>query len=522
MYSIKHLAILALCPGANATALPQILALQLFSRAAITAAVGSAGESVVVTNSPSDVTLSTTSASVPEPSIQVVPTAAISIPNLVGDLPISTALSLSETSPLTLLTIEVRDSTVNFLEPYKSDISEISGHKLGLSLHSLSQDTRSVDMTSPPASYMPDMSPELAVLVSYIAKSFADLGETSAGSRAGTILSVLERVPPTSAPTFGVIKLLSSINPIKFKDLSGLNSLDALEIAASVISTGDLAFVESLPANPDPDNLVIATMTLAGDILTLAGHVANLKAATSVLALRSLGLPVLRLESTAAVLLPEPHKYASGRTRTWSPKMRIIANVAKAFNMGLKVPIGRLSAPLRITARKVPEAASPAPAPEGSPESGIRVPPSPAGLAGPAGFPGSPGPAGPAGPPVFNGMNGLNGFNGPTGPPGPPGPAGSNGLNGPSGPAGTPGPPGSPGGPHRAGRAGIGLRARRAGGARGTLRTRKAFKTKSALRAWRTWNTPAVVLGRDARLRPGSDFGYDRGSDCGNLAWSDP
>ncbi|KAL5371158.1 hypothetical protein DPSP01_014451 [Paraphaeosphaeria sporulosa] len=139
------------------------------------------------------------------------------------------------------------------------------------------------------------MSSDLAVLFSYIAKSIADLGEIGVGSMAGTILSVLERVPPPSAPTFGVIQLLSSINPTKFKDLSGLNSLDALEIAASVISTGDLAFVESLPANPDPDNLIITTMTLAGDILTLAGHVANLKAATSVLALRSLGIPVLTL-----------------------------------------------------------------------------------------------------------------------------------------------------------------------------------------------------------------------------------
>ncbi|KAK7177998.1 hypothetical protein PSPO01_15948 [Paraphaeosphaeria sporulosa] len=299
MYSIKHLAILALCPGANATALPQILALQLFSRAAITAAVGnqvfscSAGKCIA--HSPSDVTLSTISASVPEPSIQVVPTPAISIPELERDLPIPTAPNLSETSPLTLLTIEVPESTANVLELYKSDIPEISDHILGPILHSLSQDTRSVDITSPPVNYMPHMSPNLAVLVSYIAKSIADLGETRVGSMAGTILSVLERVPPPSAPTFGVIQLLSSINPTKFKDLSGLNSLDALEIAASVISTGDLAFVESLPANPDPDNLIIATMTLAGDILTLAGHVVNLKAATSVLALRSLGLPVLTL-----------------------------------------------------------------------------------------------------------------------------------------------------------------------------------------------------------------------------------
>ncbi|KAL5430939.1 hypothetical protein PMIN06_012428, partial [Paraphaeosphaeria minitans] len=168
-------------------------------------------------------------------------------------------------------------------------------------------------------------------------------------------------------------------------------------------------------------------------------------------------LPTPVRESTAALLLPEPLKYASGRTRTWSPKMRIIVNVAKALNMGLKVPIGTLLAPFRITARQVPEAASPAPAPEVSPESGIQVPPSPAGPAGPAGFPGSRGPAGsnglpgPVGPAGIPGSNGLNGLPGPSGPAGPPGANGLNGLNGfnglngPSGPAGFPGSPGHAG-----------------------------------------------------------------------------
>jgi hypothetical protein len=95
-----------------------------------------------------------------------------------------------------------------------------------------------------------------------------------------------------SVPTFGVLQLLSSINPTKFGGLSGLTNLAALQQAASAIPAGDLSFVKGLPVSPDPSNLITTIMTLADNILTLPGNVANLKAAVSVLCMKNLGLAV--------------------------------------------------------------------------------------------------------------------------------------------------------------------------------------------------------------------------------------
>lgn len=146
------------------------------------------------------------------------------------------------------------------------------------------------------------MPPDLAFLVGSIAKNIAVPGGTGLGSITNNILGVLNGVAPNflfklpvvqdSVPTFGVLQLLSSINPGKFGPVAGLTSLASLQQAASVIPAGDLAFVKGLPVSPDPSNLITTIMNLADNLLSLPGNVANLKAAVSVLCLKNLGLAV--------------------------------------------------------------------------------------------------------------------------------------------------------------------------------------------------------------------------------------
>ena len=95
-----------------------------------------------------------------------------------------------------------------------------------------------------------------------------------------------------SAATFGVLQLVSAINPAKFKDLAGLTSLAQLQAAAKLLSSADLAFLKSLPLPTDPSNMISAIMGLSDNVLSLPGNVGNLKAAAAALSLRSLGLAV--------------------------------------------------------------------------------------------------------------------------------------------------------------------------------------------------------------------------------------
>lgn len=130
-------------------------------------------------------------------------------------------------------------------------------------------------------------------------------GGNGLGSITSNILGVLNGVVPNflfqlpvvqdSVPTFGVLQLLSSINPSKFRDLAGLTTLSALQQAAAAIPAGDLAFIKTLPVSPDPTNLITTIMTLADNILSCPGNVANLRATVAVLCMKNLGLAVVGL-----------------------------------------------------------------------------------------------------------------------------------------------------------------------------------------------------------------------------------
>ena len=110
----------------------------------------------------------------------------------------------------------------------------------------------------------------------------------------GVVPNFLFKLPVVqdSVPTFGVLQLLSSINPIKFGALADLTNLASLSQAAASIPAGDLAFIKTLPVSPDINNLITTITTLSDNILSLPGNVANLKASVSVLCMRNLGLSV--------------------------------------------------------------------------------------------------------------------------------------------------------------------------------------------------------------------------------------
>jgi len=95
-----------------------------------------------------------------------------------------------------------------------------------------------------------------------------------------------------AVPAFGVLQLLSSINPTKFGSLASLSSLGALQQAATSITGSDLAVVRNLPTSSDPSNLITTIMTLSDNILSLVGRVVNLKASVAVLCMKILGLSV--------------------------------------------------------------------------------------------------------------------------------------------------------------------------------------------------------------------------------------
>jgi hypothetical protein len=251
----------------------------------------------------------------------------------VGGLSISiiaTLLSLLKKDPLSLFGgglggtggLVKRDvpELADVFEMEKRELSRVH-KKRQLSLPSLSGGLPGVGVGALPLSGIPGrfyflhpiteltipsgVSPDLAFLVGSIAKNIAVPGGKGLGSVTGSILSVLNGVVPNflfklpvvqdSVPTFGCLQLLAAINPPKFGVLSDLTNLATLSNAASSISSGDLAFIKTLPLSTDPSNLITTITTLTDNILSLPGNVANLKASVSVLCLKNLGLSVAGL-----------------------------------------------------------------------------------------------------------------------------------------------------------------------------------------------------------------------------------
>lgn len=217
---------------------------------------------------------------------------------------IATLLSLLKKDPLSLFgpALPIPGLVKRDLpELHRAGVPELAKRQLSL-LPSLSTGIPGVGVGALPLSGVPGVPPDLAFLVGSIAKNIAVPGGNGLGSITGNILSVLNGVVPNflfqlpvvqdSVPTFGVLQLLSSINPAKFGSLAGLNSLASLQQAASTIPAADLTFVRGLPSSPDPTNLITTIITLSDNLLTLPGNVANLKAAVSVLCLKNLGLAV--------------------------------------------------------------------------------------------------------------------------------------------------------------------------------------------------------------------------------------
>lgn len=217
---------------------------------------------------------------------------------------IATLLSLLRKDPLSLFAPSLPIPGLvkrDLPHLHKRDIPELARRQLP-GLPSLSSGVPGIGVGSLPLSGVPGLSPDLAYLVGSIAKNIAIPGGNGLGSITNNILGVLNGVVPNflfqlpvvqdSVPTFGVLQLLSSINPGKFAALSTLTNLAALQQAVSGISAGDLAFIRRLPVSPDPSNLITTIMTLADNILSLAGNVVNLRASVAVLCMRNLGLAV--------------------------------------------------------------------------------------------------------------------------------------------------------------------------------------------------------------------------------------
>lgn len=113
----------------------------------------------------------------------------------------------------------------------------------------------------------------------------------------GVVPNFLFQLPVVqdAVPTFGVLQLLSSINPTKFGSLAGLTNLASLQQAVSTLPAADLAFIKGLPLPNDPTNLITTILNLSDNILGLPGNVANLRASVSALCMRNLGLAVAGL-----------------------------------------------------------------------------------------------------------------------------------------------------------------------------------------------------------------------------------
>ncbi|CAI6250132.1 unnamed protein product [Periconia digitata] len=216
---------------------------------------------------------------------------------------VATLLSLLKKDPLSLFapSLPVRALV-------KRDLPEL--HAAGIpELHVAKRQLPSLSTGSPvggignlPLGSVTGISPDLAFLVSSIAKNIALPGGTGVGSITSNILGILNGVVPNflfqlpvvqdAVPTFGVLQLLSSINPTKFGNLVGLTSLASLQQAVGGITSTDLAFVKGLPLPSDPTNLISTITNLSDNILTLPGNVVNLKASVAALCLKNLGLAV--------------------------------------------------------------------------------------------------------------------------------------------------------------------------------------------------------------------------------------
>ena len=91
---------------------------------------------------------------------------------------------------------------------------------------------------------------------------------------------------------FTVLELLPFLKPSKFGSIAGLGSISALQSAASGVSLLDVSLIGTLPASPDPTNLVTIVLTMVENLLTLSDAASNLKALAAAMVLNSLGMNV--------------------------------------------------------------------------------------------------------------------------------------------------------------------------------------------------------------------------------------
>ncbi|KAF2653873.1 hypothetical protein K491DRAFT_497779 [Lophiostoma macrostomum CBS 122681] len=230
---------------------------------------------------------------------------------------IATLLGLLKKDPMSLFapslpvsTLAQRDIPHLAERTAEFEVPELQRRQLGVpvpstgstALPSLSQGIPGVGIGSLVGSGIPGVSPDVAALVGSIGKNIAIPGGNGLGSVTGNILTVLNGIIPNfvfqlpvvqdSVPTFAVLQLLAAINPGKFKDLGTLMTLPALQQASAGIPASDLAFIKTLPASPDPSNLITTVTSYTDNVLTLPGNVANLKASAVALSMKSLGLSV--------------------------------------------------------------------------------------------------------------------------------------------------------------------------------------------------------------------------------------
>lgn len=89
-----------------------------------------------------------------------------------------------------------------------------------------------------------------------------------------------------------VLELLPSLNPTKFGSIAGLGAISALQSAASGVSPSDVSLIKTLPASPDPTNLVTTVLTMVENLLTLSDAASDLKSSAAAMVLNSLGINV--------------------------------------------------------------------------------------------------------------------------------------------------------------------------------------------------------------------------------------
>jgi uncharacterized membrane protein YeaQ/YmgE (transglycosylase-associated protein family) len=218
---------------------------------------------------------------------------------------IATLLSLLKKDPMSLFAPSLPSLPIpKLLKRDLPELHEVAEHEKRQlnSLPSLSTNLPGVGVGGLPLSGIPGISPDLSFLVGSIAKNIAVPGGNGLGSITSNILGVLNGVVPNflfqlpvvqdAVTTFGVLQLLSAINPSKFGAIASLTNLATLQQAVSALPAGDLNFIKGLPVSPDPTNLVTTIITLSDNLLSLPGNVANLKASVSALCMKNLGLSV--------------------------------------------------------------------------------------------------------------------------------------------------------------------------------------------------------------------------------------